>query len=98
MKTTDIEKICQLTKDIRLFIRNMQNYSGLVEQAMIYEAKTDEIIALLPCETCSGTGEVDWICRVAYPCRKTVSSSCRICDFYIPGNPCPNCTILGGGI
>ena len=54
MKNINIQKIRQLTSEIRLFLRNLQNISSLTEKTMIYEAKADKVLALLPCETCGG--------------------------------------------
>ena len=52
MKNAD--EIRQLTLDLRIFMRSLQNFDGLTELAMGYEAKTDEILDLLPCKTCNG--------------------------------------------
>lgn len=89
MKTNDIQKL-------RILLREAICTCAIIGVEDILK----EALALLPCETCGGTGYKSrgsgehcplLLCKGAY-------STCRKCAYYIPPDSCPDCTISGGGI
>lgn len=90
------------TKIRQLLIRARQEVKKLSPAAICYPlykeripiATLDEALALLPCETCGGTGKKprpkgQRHCHLLL-CQD-LTCSCEECDFYIPQDPCPDC-------
>lgn len=73
MKNTDITKIRQLLKKA--------NICKIIPGTVIIEAEVyNQILALLPCETCGGTGKI----------TETRTDTAGF-DFIDKATPCPDC-------
>ncbi len=100
-------------EDADYIVQVLNSYEKLV--AMLEQYQTDEFwnenpkiaidtmceaLALLPCETCGGTGKKprakgDRHCKLARCIKTHDRITCApggiTCEFYIPSDPCPDC-------
>ena len=86
------DQITRLRQNIKEILKLESQLEGVRLPTVVKLAK--QVLALLPCETCGGTGRKPRAKGAMHcPLRLCIceDANCGKCDHYIPQDPCPDC-------